>query len=61
MSRDTAGAVNIVSKLQVPSFNALAFMVFEDLEEKDDSASYLINNKGVCKNCPGYTGSVKYL
>ena len=46
---DTKRAVNILLKLQLLSSSGLGVMMFECLEEKDES----LNEQ------PGYTGSVK--
>ena len=36
VKHDTGQVLNIVSKLRVFGSNGLGFMVFEDMEEKDD-------------------------
>ena len=56
-THNTQGVVNIVSKLQVPSFNGFGLWHFDDLEEKDDWSNEWISDEGVCRT--GYTGSGK--
>ena len=48
--------VNILSKLQLSSFNGLGIWCFEDLEEKDHWINQLMNDKAVCRTAPATLG-----